>query len=1111
MKVNSTIYPVLLIVLLLSILFSCKKEVVPTVTVATVTNIAATSATSGGEITSDGGAAVIARGVCWSTNQNQTTADSKTTNGTGIGSFTSAITELTPGATYNLKAYAINAVGTAYSSPISFSTLALAPVLTTTDASAITSSSVNSGGNVTNDGGSPVTARGVCWSTSQNPTIADSKTTDGIGSGIFTSTITGLIPGSTYYFRAYATNSIGTTYGNQVIATTNATLPTITTTVVSVITATTATSGGNITNDGGASVTARGVCWSTSQTPTTANSKTTNGTGTGSFTSSILGLTPGTTYYVRAYATNSTGTGYGDAVSLTSSSVETLLACVQAYPNIIGEIVTTYLKGELVTCSKINGEYIYQGDIILVTPTKAASLVSQDSRWPDNKVYYTINSSFKNTDRVTDAIKEYENKTNITFQQRTNESNFVEFVYDANGCSSYIGMIGGRQKIRIADWGDAGTVIHEIGHAISLLHEQSKAGRDNYVTVITENIIHGMEHNFDEYSNSLNTPGFDFNSIMLYHSWGFSKDKNLPTMTKKDGTTFTPQTQHFTETDIYLINLIYPTTPKITTTAVSAITATTASSGGTITYDGGWHVIARGVCWGTSANPTIALSTKTTDGTGTGSFVSNLAGLQPGTLYYVRSYATNSIGTSYGNEISFTTLATVPTLTTTAASAITQTTATSGGNVTAAGGATVTAKGVCWSTSVNPTTTLSTKTTDGTGTGVFTSSITGLTASTTYYVLAYATNSIGTAYGTQVSFTTAPPDLPTGRITGIVRDASTSVSLSNVTVTVFMSTTSIATSSSQSDGRYEINVPGNTGYKVVFSKQGYLNAEYQNVNVTVGGNTVLEPVLQIDQNYSGNGNISGTIKNALDGTGIPSVSLKLRSGINVTSGNIIASTTTSSSGTYTFNGVPAGNYTIEASKSNFNTAYFTVICLGGRTVANQDATMSPILITGVTRIVLTWGVSPSDLDSHLTGPLADGTRFHMYFKYAEDRDGSPWPETVILDLDDLVSYGPETTTLLRQINGIYRFSVHDYSNRNLTNSSALSNSSAQVRVYQNSGLVATFNVPPNTGGTLWTVFEMSGSTISPINRMNYESVPSLVTKGGYINPDIALFRNLPQK
>ena len=98
----------------------------------------------------------------------------------------------------------------------------------------------------------------------------------------------------------------------------NTSIPVLTTTTVTDIAQTTATSGGNITSDGGATVTARGVCWSTNQTPTIADSKTTDGTGAGSFTSSITGLTAGSTYYVRAYATNSAGTGYGSAMSFTT-------------------------------------------------------------------------------------------------------------------------------------------------------------------------------------------------------------------------------------------------------------------------------------------------------------------------------------------------------------------------------------------------------------------------------------------------------------------------------------------------------------------------------------------------------------------------------------------------------------------------------------------------------------------------------------------------------------------------------------------------------------------------------------------------------------------------
>jgi hypothetical protein len=203
--------------------------------------------------------------------------------------------------------------------------------------------------------------------------------------------------------------------------------------------------------------------------------------------------------------------------------------------------------------------------------------------------------------------------------------------------------------------------------------------------------------------------------------------------------------------------------PTVTTASLSSVTMATAACGGDVVADGGAPVTARGVCWSTTANPTIALSTKTTDGTGTGIFTSAITGLTAATTYHVRAYATNSVGTSYGGDSVFTTASTstIPTITTTAVSAITNTTAGSGGTISTDGGAAVTARGVCWSTTANPTIALSTKTTDGTGIGTFTSAITGLTASTTYHVRAYATNSVGTAYGNDISFTTTSgsPDI----------------------------------------------------------------------------------------------------------------------------------------------------------------------------------------------------------------------------------------------------------------------------------------------------------------------------------------------------------------
>ena len=239
------------------------------------------------------------------------------------------------------------------------------------------------------------------------------------------------------------------------------------------------------------------------------------------------------------------------------------LFCEQAYPNMTGDTVNILLEGEEVTCEFINGEYVYQGDIIL-TPeplksTEGAGLKSLYKRWPNNTVFYRIHNNFPNTNRVTDAIHHWESNTNLHFVQVTNESNYIEFVKGdfVDQGSSELGMIGGRQKIRIGDILEVGEVIHEIGHAIGLIHEQCKKNRDEYIIINWENIENKKKHNFRKMSNSIITDGFDFNSIMLYESWAFSKN-NKETMTKLDGTWFAPQRDYLTEKDIMMVSIMYP-------------------------------------------------------------------------------------------------------------------------------------------------------------------------------------------------------------------------------------------------------------------------------------------------------------------------------------------------------------------------------------------------------------------------------------------------------------------------------------------------------------------------------------------------------------------------
>ena len=316
-----------------------------TVTTTAVSAITQTTVTSGGNVTSDGGVSIQFRGVCWSTTTNPTLSNSYTTDGNGTGVYVSNLTGLITNTTYYLKAYAVNANGTAYGNEITFATW---PTVTTTGVSGITQTTAASGGNVSAVGNTTITARGICWSLSPTPTLADSHTTDGSGSGIYTSAMTGLTGNTVYYVRSYATNSSGTGYGNEQSFTTSPVLGTVTTTPVTLITLTTATSGGNVTFSGGGSITARGVCWSTSPNPTTANSKTTDGTGTGIFTSSLTGLTANTLYYVRAYATNSAGTAYGNAVTF-STLLNPVIPTITTSATVIASSTTATSGGNILS------------------------------------------------------------------------------------------------------------------------------------------------------------------------------------------------------------------------------------------------------------------------------------------------------------------------------------------------------------------------------------------------------------------------------------------------------------------------------------------------------------------------------------------------------------------------------------------------------------------------------------------------------------------------------------------------------------------------------------------------------------------------------------------
>lgn len=292
------------------------------VTTQATTAIDKTTATGNGNVTSLGTPAATQYGHCWATFPNPTTSNSKAEKGVpaATGAYTSAMTGLLVNTFYYVRAYITNLVGTFYGAEVQFTTLADVPAVTTKLVSYIAALSALGNGSIDNNGGSPVTQHGVCWSVNANPTTADSKTEDGATSviGSFSSNmLTGLVAATLYHVRAYATNSTGAGYGADVTFTTLAIgAPTVATDAITNIQSTNATGNGAIIGIGESAVTEHGHCWGTSVNPTTADSKTTKGAGVvGAFTSAITGLTAGAAYHTRAYATNSYGTAYGNNIA----------------------------------------------------------------------------------------------------------------------------------------------------------------------------------------------------------------------------------------------------------------------------------------------------------------------------------------------------------------------------------------------------------------------------------------------------------------------------------------------------------------------------------------------------------------------------------------------------------------------------------------------------------------------------------------------------------------------------------------------------------------------------------------------------------------------------
>lgn len=309
-----------------------------------------------------------------------------------------------------------------------------------------------------------------------------------------------------------------------------------------------------------------------------------------------------------------------------------------------------------------------------------------------------------------------------------------------------------------------------------------------------------------------------------------------------------------------------------------------------------------------------------------------------------------------------------------------------------------------------------------------------------------------------------------GTVTGTVTNVEGNA-VRGAEVSAYLGGEQIGQTTTGSDGTYTLELDSDT-YVLHVNATGYV--EYTASQEITRNTTSVRDVVLVK---AGNGLVSGTVVSATSGQALSGVQVNVRSGYSNKDGMVIANTSTDDSGTYSLE-LEAGYYTFEMSLENYTSSYTDVLVQGGETAA-INGSLSPVLSGDSYRVVLTWGSSPSDLDSHLAGTAGDGTSFHVYYsnKSAYDTSGA---EIANLDLDDTTSYGPETITFKADTDGSYNYYVYRYSS-----SGSLPASGANVKVYNGDNLIGDYNIDPTASedNRYWNVFEIQNGIFRTVNTV----------------------------
>jgi hypothetical protein len=489
--------------------------------------------------------------------------------------------------------------------------------------SSITSISALTGGVVRAGGESPVKVRGVCWSTEKNPSAdLSTRTFDSTAAISFTSHLNNLLPNTVYFVKAYAENSQGVYYGNEIsFKTTQPTVPSLISVKPSFITSSSAISGGEIINDGGSLIRSRGVCWSTLDNPTASPGyKTVDSTGTGLYISRVFGLGANKKYYVRAYAVNSVGTAYGDQISFITSPAA--LAIIKTgFP---ADITQNTVSVEGNVSDDGGSQVTVRGICWGENPDPTTDKCSKTTNGSGSGNFSAVITGLA-------AGKKYYARAYAINSPGISYGNPVSFQTGLAGLPVLTTLLPGTIAYSTAQC--AGNVISDGGAPVTERGICWSTNENPSILLSTKTIDGTGTGTFACAISGLKASTFYY---VRAYATGIA------------GTGYGSQ---------IIFKTLSPTVPLVSTGLVSEVTLTGAKAEGLVSSDGGVEVSERGICLGTTKNGSVDQDTKIVCGSGTGAFSCSIQRLVPGTTYYLRTYARNSEGISYGNEVNFITVA----------------------------------------------------------------------------------------------------------------------------------------------------------------------------------------------------------------------------------------------------------------------------------------------------------------------------------------------------------------------------------------------------------------------------------------------------------------------